>query len=155
MAGALQHGNSRRKSRRRKAQLMSDINVTPMVDVMLVLLIIFMVTAPLMSTGIKVNLPESNVSQLESEKKDEPLQVMVDKKGDLFIQKTRVTLAELGAKLGEVTKQNKDTQIYVKGDKDAAYGTVISAISAINEAGYSKVGLVTQPRPGDQLNPEK
>ncbi len=144
MAGALQHSN-RKKSRRRRAALMSDINVTPMVDVMLVLLIIFMVTAPLMSTGIKVNLPESNVSQLESEK-EEPLQVLVDKQGDMFIQKTKVTLAELGPKLGEVTKQNKDTQIYVKGDKDVAYGTVIMAISAINEAGYSKVGLVTQPR---------
>jgi biopolymer transport protein TolR len=146
MAGALQYSSSRKKHRRRKAQLMSDINVTPMVDVMLVLLIIFMVTAPLMSTGIKVNLPESNVSQLENEKKEEPLQVLVDKHGDLFIQKTKVTLAELGAKLGEVTKENKDTQIYVKGDKDASYGNVIMAISAINEAGYGKVGLVTQPR---------
>ena len=151
MAGII-HSSNRKKHRRRRAALMSEINVTPMVDVMLVLLIIFMVTAPLMSTGIKVNLPESNVSQLESEKKEEPLQVMVDKRGDLYIQKTRVTFAELGAKLGEVTKQNKDTQIYVKGDKDASYGTVIMAISAINEAGYSKVGLVTQPRPD---KPEK
>ena len=105
-----------------------------------------MVTAPLMSTGIKVNLPESNVSQLENEKKEEPLQVLVDKKGDLYIQKTKVNFEELGTKLGEVTKENKDTQIYVKGDKDVPYGTVIRAISAINEAGYSKVGLVTQPR---------
>ncbi len=146
MAGGLQHGNSRKKHRRRRATLMSEINVTPMVDVMLVLLIIFMVTAPLMATGIKVNLPESNVSQLEDEKKEEPLQVLVDKGGQLYIQKTKVTMQQLGAKLGEVTKQNKDTQIYVKGDKDVPYGTVIMAISAINEAGYSKVGLVTQPR---------
>ncbi len=147
MAGGLQHGNSKgRKHRRRRATLMSEINVTPMVDVMLVLLIIFMVTAPLMATGIKVNLPESDVSQLEVEKKDEPLQVLVDKNSQLYIQKTKVTLAQLGAKLGEITKQNKDTQIYVKGDKDVPYGTVIIAISAINEAGYSKVGLVTQPR---------
>jgi biopolymer transport protein TolR len=149
MAGSIQQGNSRGKGRRRRTQLVSEINVTPLVDVMLVLLIIFMVTAPLMSTGIKVNLPESNISELESEKKDEPLQVSVDKKGDLYIQKTRVTIAELGSKLGEITKENKDTQIYVKGDKDVPYGTVISAISAINEAGYSKVGLVTQPRPNN------
>ncbi len=150
MAGGLQHSSGRKRHRRRRATLMSEINVTPMVDVMLVLLIIFMVTAPLMATGIKVNLPESNVSQLENEKKDEPLQVLVDKRGDLYIQKTKVTFAELGTKLGEVTKQNKETQIYVKGDKDVPYGTVIMAISSINEAGYSKVGLVTQPRPEQQ-----
>jgi biopolymer transport protein TolR len=147
MAGGLQHSTSgKRKHRRRRAAVMSEINVTPMVDVMLVLLIIFMVTAPLMSTGIKVNLPESNVSQLENEKKDEPIQVIVDKKGDLYIQDTKFTFAELGAKLGEVTKENRDAQIYVKGDNDVPYGTVIAAISAINEAGYGKVGLVTQPR---------
>ncbi len=150
MAGGLQHSSGRKRHRRRRATLMSEINVTPMVDVMLVLLIIFMVTAPIMATGIKVNLPESNVSQLENEKKDEPLQVLVDKRGDLYIQKTKVTFAELGTKLGEVTKQNKETQIYVKGDKDVPYGTVIMAISSINEAGYSKVGLVTQPRPEQQ-----
>jgi biopolymer transport protein TolR len=155
MAGVMQHSSNRKKHRRRRAALMSEINVTPMVDVMLVLLIIFMVTAPLMSTGIKVNLPESNVSQLESEKKEEPLQVMVDKRGDVYIQKTRVTMAELGAKLGEVTKQNKNTQIYVKGDKDVPYGTVIMAISTINEAGYSKVGLVTQPRAGSEEEQKK
>lgn len=146
MGGGIQSNSSRKRHKRRRAALMSDINVTPLVDVMLVLLIIFMVTAPLMATGIKVNLPESNVSQLEDEKKDEPLQVLVDKNSQLYIQKTRVTFEQLGAKLGEVTKQNKDTQIYVKGDKDVPYGTVIMAISAINEAGYSKVGLVTQPR---------
>jgi TolR protein len=129
---------------------MSEINVTPFVDVMLVLLIIFMVTAPLMATGIKVNLPESNVSQLEDEQKQEPLQVLVGKTGELYIQKSKITLAQLGAKLGEITKQNKDTQIYVKGDKDASYGSVIMAISAINEAGYGKVGLVTQPRADKQ-----
>jgi biopolymer transport protein TolR len=152
MGGVIHHSSNRKKHRRRRAALMSEINVTPMVDVMLVLLIIFMVTAPLMSTGIKVNLPQSDVSQLEDEKKEEPLQVLVDKKGDLYIQKTKVSITELGKKLGEVTKQNKETQIYVKGDKDVAYGTVIMAISAINEAGYSKVGLVTQPKPN---NPEK
>jgi biopolymer transport protein TolR len=70
---------------------------------------------------------------------------LVGKTGELYIQKSKITLAQLGAKLGEITKQNKDTQIYVKGDKDASYGSVIMAISAINEAGYGKVGLVTQP----------
>ncbi len=142
-----QSGGGGRRGKHKRARLMSEINVTPMVDVMLVLLIIFMVTAPLMATGIKVNLPESNVSQLEDEKKDEPLQVLVDKRGDLWIQKTKVTIDQLGAKLSEVTHENKDAQIYVKGDKDVSYGRMIQAISAINEAGYSKVGLVTQPKP--------
>lgn len=151
MAGlASGSGRSSRRGSRRRAALMSEINVTPFVDVMLVLLIIFMVTAPLMATGIKVNLPESNVSQLEDEQKQEPLQVLVGKTGELYIQKSKITLAQLGAKLGEITKQNKDTQIYVKGDKDASYGSVIMAISAINEAGYGKVGLVTQPRADKQ-----
>ncbi len=143
-------GNSRKRHKRRRAALMSEINVTPFVDVMLVLLIIFMVTAPLMATGIKVNLPESDVSQLEDEKKQDPIQVLVDKQGALYIEKTKLDIKQLGAKLGEVTKQNKDTQIYVKGDKDVPYGTVIAAISAINEAGYTKVGLVTQPRAPEQ-----
>ncbi|MDX1950306.1 MAG: protein TolR [Rickettsiales bacterium] len=149
MAASLQGGsvrkNSGKRTRRRKV-MMSEINVTPMVDVMLVLLIIFMVTAPLMATGIKVNLPESNVSQLENKKEEEPIQVLVDKEGGIWIQKSKVLLTDLSVKLKEVTKQNMQAQIFIRGDKDTSYGTVISAISAINEAGYSRVGLVTQPR---------
>lgn len=145
MAGGLQH-TVRRRSRHKKAHLMSDINVTPFVDVMLVLLIIFMVTAPLMATGIKVNLPESDVSQLENKKEDEPLQVLVDKSGNLYIQKTKVTYTDLANKLKEVTKENRQAHIFVKGDKDASYGDIIKAISAIHTAGFPRVGLVTQPK---------
>lgn len=153
MSGALQGSRvekkTNRRSRRKKA-MMSEINVTPMVDVMLVLLIIFMVTAPLMATGIKVNLPESNVSQLENKKEDEPIQVLVDKTGGIWIQKTKILMPELAAKLREVTKQNTQIQIYIRGDKDTSYGVVVSTISAINEAGFSRVGLVTQPRKPQQ-----
>ncbi len=149
LQGASVSKKSGRRSRRRKV-MMSEINVTPMVDVMLVLLIIFMVTAPLMATGIKVNLPESNVSQLENKKEEEPIQVLVDKEGGVWIQKSKVLLPQLAAKLKEVTKQNMQAQIFIRGDKDTSYGTVISAISAINEAGYSRVGLVTQPRNPNQ-----
>lgn len=99
-----------------------------------------------MSTGIKVNLPESNVSQLENKKEDEPIQVLVDKYGNIYIQKDKITLPELASKLREVTKENTQAHIYVKGDKDTSYGFVIGTISAINEAGFSRVGLVTQPR---------
>ncbi|HCR86517.1 MAG TPA: protein TolR [Alphaproteobacteria bacterium] len=147
MAIVLSNGKARSKrNRRKKSALMSEINVTPMVDVMLVLLIIFMVTAPLMATGIKVNLPDSNVSQLENKKDDEPLQVLVDKEGQLYIQSTRVEVSNLATKLREVTKENVNAHIYVRADKDASYGNVIRAISLINEAGFSRVGLVTQPK---------
>lgn len=145
MAGALQH-SERKRSRRKQKALMSEINVTPFVDVMLVLLIIFMVTAPLMATGIKVNLPQSEVSQLENNKNDEPLQVLVSKKGHLYIQKTKISYSELAKKLREVTKENRQAHIFVKGDKNASYGDIIKAISAIHAAGFSRVGLVTQPR---------
>lgn len=145
MAGALQN-STRKRSRRKKPALMSDINITPFVDVMLVLLIIFMVTAPLMATGIKVNLPQSDVSQLENKKNDQPLQVLVDKKGQLYIQKTKVSYKQLASKLKEVTKENRQAHIFVKGDKDASYGDIVKAISAIHSAGFTRVGLVTQPR---------
>lgn len=139
---------SSKRNRRRHSTPMSEINVTPMVDVMLVLLIIFMVTAPLMATGIKVNLPDSNVSQLENKKEDEPLQVLVDKDGNLYIQNSKVNVAQLAPKLREVTKENVNAHIYVRADKNASYGNVIRAISLINEAGFTRVGLVTQPKQG-------
>jgi biopolymer transport protein TolR len=148
MGAALQQRVSKKSGRQRRASPMSEINVTPFVDVMLVLLIIFMVAAPLMATGIKVNLPESNVAQLQ-EKQEEPVQVIVDKKGDLYIQKTLVPYKELSGKLMSVTKQNKEAHIYIRGDKDANYGDIIKAITAINEAGFSKVGLVTMPKNGE------
>lgn len=140
-------GSKKRRHSRRSASPMSEINVTPMVDVMLVLLIIFMVAAPLMSTGIKVNLPDSNTAQLDNEKEDEPLQVVIDKTGKLYINKNLVSFEQIAVRLLEVTKQNKEAQIFVRGDKDANYGDIIRAISAINEAGFTKVGLVTQPKP--------
>ena len=148
MAAALQQHSLREKRRgkRRKAAPMSEINVTPFVDVMLVLLIIFMVTAPLMATGIKVNLPDSDVSQLQNKNNDEPLQVLVDKRGYLYIQKTRVKYSDLAQKLRKVTDQNVNAHIYVKGDKKASYEDIIRAISSIHEAGFKRVGLVTQPK---------
>jgi biopolymer transport protein TolR len=139
-------GGKKRKDRRRSAAPMSEINVTPFVDVMLVLLIIFMVAAPLMTTGMKVDLPQSNSAQLEQEKEDEPLQVIIDKKGGLYVNKFKVPFDQIAIKLLEITKQNKEAQIFVRGDKEANYGDIIRAISAINEAGFTKVGLVTQPK---------
>ncbi len=150
MAFSVQNSRGRKRDRRRRSAPMSEINVTPMVDVMLVLLIIFMVTAPLMATGIKVNLPDSNVSQLENKKEDEPIQVLVDKEGSLYIQNSKIEVVNLATKLREVTKENVNAHIYVRADKDASYGNVIRAISLVNEAGFTRVGLVTQPKANPQ-----
>ena len=121
---------------------MSDINVTPFVDVMLVLLIIFMVTAPLLSSGIKINLPESS-SVLKNEKKD-PVTVSLNSKGEIFIQKKRFTREHLIQKLKLLKKNNKNLKIYIKGDKKLDYGKVMDLMSLINSSGFTKVALVTK-----------
>ncbi len=129
----------RKKSRKKP---MSDINVTPFVDVMLVLLIIFMVTAPLLSSGIKINLPESS-SVLKNEKKD-PVTVSLNSKGEIFIQKKRFTRQQLIQKLKLLKKNNKNLKIYIKGDKKLDYGKVMDLMSLINKSGFTKVALVTK-----------
>ena len=121
---------------------MSDINVTPFVDVMLVLLIIFMITAPLLSSGIKINLPESS-SVLKNEKKD-PVTVSLNSKGEIFIQKKRFTRQQLIQKLKLLKKNNKNLKIYIKGDKKLDYGKVMDLMSLINSSGFTKVALVTK-----------
>ena len=121
---------------------MSDINVTPFVDVMLVLLIIFMVTAPLLTAGIKVNLPEST-SILKNEKND-PVTVTINSKGEIFLQKKKFSSTGLIKKLKALKSQNKDLKIYIKGDKKLNYGKVMDLMSFINKSGFKKVALVTK-----------
>ena len=121
---------------------MSDINVTPFVDVMLVLLIIFMVTAPLLSSGIKINLPESS-SVLKNEKKD-PVTVSLNSEGEIFIQKKRFSRQQLIQKLKLLKKNNKNLKVYIKGDKKLDYGKVMDLMSLINSSGFTKVALVTK-----------
>ena len=121
---------------------MSDINVTPFVDVMLVLLIIFMVTAPLLTAGIKVNLPEST-SILKNEKND-PVTVTINSKGEIFLQKKKFSSTSLIKKLKALKSQNKDLKIYIKGDKKLNYGKVMDLMSFINKSGFKKVALVTK-----------
>ena len=120
----------------------SEINVTPFVDVMLVLLIIFMVTAPLLTAGIKINLPESS-SVLKNEKKD-PVTITIDSKGQIFLQKKKFTSEELIKKLSLLKKQNKDLKIYLKGDKKLNYGEIMNLMSLMNKSGFKKVALVTK-----------
>ncbi len=120
----------------------SEINVTPFVDVMLVLLIIFMVTAPLLTAGIKINLPES-ASVLKNEKND-PVTVSMNSKGEIYIQKKKISPNDLIKKLIALKGQNKDLKIYIKGDKNLNYGKIMDLMSFINKSGFKKVALVTK-----------
>ncbi|MSO73669.1 MAG: protein TolR [Alphaproteobacteria bacterium] len=131
----------RRRRGRGKRAPMSQINVTPFVDVMLVLLVIFMITAPLLTAGVEVNLPEAGAKPLKGS--DEPLSVAIDKAGKLYIQESEVVLEELGPKLQAITERKPDARIFVRGDRDIAYGQIMAVMSAINQAGFNNVALVT------------
>lgn len=135
-------GRRRRGSRRISRAPMSEINVTPFVDVMLVLLAIFMVTAPLLTAGVPLDLPKTRAKQLTVGK--EPLTISVNAKGEVFLQETKITLDEIEAKLKAMVKGGLDEPIYVRGDKGVGYGLVIQVMARINAAGFEKVSLVTQ-----------
>ncbi len=126
----------------RNKKTISEINVTPFVDVMLVLLIIFMVTAPLLTSGIKINLPESS-SVLKNEKKD-PVTVSLNSKGEIYIQKKKFSREQLINKLTLLKKNNENLKIYIKGDKKLNYGKVMELMNLINRSGFKKVALVTK-----------
>ena len=136
--------NSPRASRGngRRARPMSEINVTPFVDVMLVLLIVFMVTAPLLTVGVTVDLPKATSSPLPGQ--DEPLSVSVGENGQVYLQDSPLTVAELGPRLRAVTERKPDARIFVRGDKVIDYGRVMEVVGAIHAAGFSKVALVTE-----------
>ena len=138
MGANLGKSSSKRNTR---AQNFSEINITPMVDVMLVLLIIFMVAAPMMTTGVTVDLPETSAAPITGQ--DEPLAVSVTADGKVYIQKTQVALKDLQVKLKAVTGEKKDTRIFVRGDKTVDYGKIMAVVSEINAAGFGKVALIT------------
>jgi biopolymer transport protein TolR len=123
--------------------LMSDINVTPLVDVMLVLLIIFMVTAPMMMQGVDVSLPEATAEPLESEK--EHLIITVDTENKVFINDFQVSVDGLGEKLKKILEGRSDREVFLKADKDISYGTVVQVMAAVKGAGVEKLGMVTEP----------
>ena len=131
-----------RRSRARRHSPMHEINVTPFVDVMLVLLIVFMVTAPLLTVGVPIELPESKGQQLQTNK--EPLTLSVQRDGKVFIQETEVPLAEIAAKLKAIAKGGFEEQIFIRGDKGVDYGTVMKVMSRIKAGGFSKVSLITE-----------
>ena len=121
---------------------MSDINVTPFVDVMLVLLIIFMVTAPLLTAGIKINLPES--SSILKNEKNKPVTVSINENNEIYLQKQIVSKKELISKLTQLKKSNKNLKIFLKGDKNLNYGDIMKLMSLMNKSGFKKVALVTR-----------
>ena len=123
---------------------LSEINITPLVDVMLVLLIIFMVTAPLMQQGIEVNLPETAASGVET--KEEPLVLVVKKNTEVFIGTAKVPLKDLRNKLTAIFKTRKNKQVYIKADKKVEYGVVDETMGEIRAAGIYNIGLITLPK---------
>ncbi|MGE0339748.1 MAG: protein TolR [Xanthobacteraceae bacterium] len=133
---------ARRSSRVRGRGVSAEINVTPLVDVMLVLLIIFMISAPLLTVGVPIDLPQSQAKSLEQER--EPLTLSVNDKGQVFLQSTEIKIEELVDKLKAVAKQGVEERIYVRGDKKVDYGTVMKVMGRLQAAGYRKVALVTE-----------
>ena len=131
------------KLRSSKKEPISEINVTPFVDVMLVLLIIFMVTAPLLTVGVQVDLPETSADTLPEE--TEPLTLTINAKGEIFIQESKIEFDSIIAKILAVSKNRTDTRIYVRGDKTINYGRVLEVMGTLSGAGFSKVALISEP----------
>jgi biopolymer transport protein TolR len=134
---------------RRRANVMAEINVTPMVDVMLVLLIIFMVSAPLLTVGVPLDLPQTQAKSLEQDKT--PLQLSVDVKGKVFINDTEVAMADLIPKLKAITdaRGGMDERIFMRADKKADYGTVAKVMGQLSGAGFKRLALVTEVEQGN------
>ena len=122
---------------------MSEINVTPFVDVMIVLLIIFMVTAPLLTVGVQVDLPETSADTLPEE--SEPLTLTINSKGEVFIQESKIEFDNLIIKILAVSKNRTDTRIYVRGDKTINYGRVLEVMGKLSGSGFTKVALISEP----------
>jgi len=140
-SGARQAGGGRRGRRSRRSLPMSEINVTPFVDVMLVLLIIFMVAAPLLTVGVPIDLPETRAKALEGD--TEPITISINSAGEIFIQDTPILIEEVIPKLEAIAANGYEERIYVRGDQDADYGTMMKLMGRINAAGFKRLGLVT------------
>ncbi|SFJ38807.1 protein TolR [Aerobium aerolatum] len=145
MGGRAGGGGRRRRGQRRA--LVSEINVTPFVDVMLVLLIIFMVAAPLMTVGVPIELPETQARALEA--KTQPITVSVNEQGQIFLQETEISLDEIVPRLQAISQTGYEERIFVRGDRSADYGTVMRVMARISSAGYRNLGLVTLQEQGN------
>lgn len=141
VGGAGGRGGRGHRRRGRHHGLMSEINVTPFVDVMLVLLIIFMVAAPLLTVGVPIDLPETQANAMNPE--TQPITISVNEAGQIYLQETEIPLDELVAKLSAIATTGYEERIYVRGDKTTNYGVVMQVMARIQAAGYTKIGLVT------------
>ncbi|MEN6466491.1 MAG: biopolymer transporter ExbD [Syntrophaceae bacterium] len=135
--------NGRRRLNNGDNRLVSEINVTPLVDVVLVLLIIFMVTAPMLQMGIDINLPQVKSKTLDVS--EEKLVLTVNGKKEIYINNYKTTLAELGVKLENIFKSRIEREVYMRADKDVPYGFVVQVMSEVRKAGVDKLGMITEP----------
>jgi len=140
--------NGGRNGARGRYRPLAEINVTPLVDVMLVLLVVFMVTAPLMTSGVNVDLPKTNAAPLPQD--TQPLTVSIGADGKVYLQETGMELGELVAKLQAASQNNPDQRIFVRGDKDVAYGRIIEVMGTITQGGFTKVALLAEQTGGPQ-----
>ena len=149
MAATLQPGMTGRRGRRRRGRPMADINVTPFVDVMLVLLIVFMVTAPLLTVGVPVDLPKTRAPALGQDK--EPLSITIAKGGKIYLQKLPVSEDALVPKLQAISQNGYDQRIFLRGDQNVDYGRVMVVLGMLKAAGFDKIALVTDAaKPDDK-----
>ena len=142
MAVVIQNRRGPRLRAGRDFKIMSEINVTPFVDVMLVLLVVFMVTAPLLTVGVQIDLPKTKAGIVQGQ--DEPLAVSIDDQGQLFLQETEITLENLVPRLIAISGNKPNIRIFVRGDQNISYGRVMEVMGTINQAGFSRVALITE-----------
>ncbi len=135
-------GGGRRRRKRGSARPMSEINVTPFVDVMLVLLIIFMVTAPLLTVGVPIDLPKTESKEIEGDK--EPLTISINKEGKIYLQESEIELDEIVPKLLAISEQGYEERIYVRGDRSSNYGAIMRVMGTVSAAGFRRIALVTE-----------
>ena len=146
MAGTLQGSKRHTFGHAKRRPPMADINVTPMVDVMLVLLVIFMVTAPLLTVGVQVDLPKTKAKAIPGS--DEPLAVSIDREGNVYVQDTQMDLDAVVPRLQAISDNNPEVRIFVRGDANVDYGSVMQVMGILNAAGFSKVALITTQQHG-------
>ena len=139
-------GGRGHRRRGRHHALMSEINVTPMVDVMLVLLIIFMVAAPMLTVGVPIDLPDTQAKAMNAD--TQPITVSVNQAGKIYLQETEIPIEEIVAKLQAISKTGYEERIFIRGDKSADYGTVMKVMARISAAGYKNIGLVSLQEQG-------
>ena len=143
MAMAMKAGGGKRR-RSRKSAPMAEMNMIPFIDVMLVLLVIFMVAAPLLTVGVPVELPKTGASQLNIEQK--PIAVTIDERGKIFLQEKEIALDRLGPEIQAIAREGFDERIYVRGAAQVNYGRVAEVLAALKTAGYTKTALINQPQ---------